>query len=217
MMKELTTGLWRWTTPHPDWKPEEDSLDANYREVACLAFRAPGAFVLIDPLAPPTGTPLETAFWAELDALVAAAELPVEAVLTIFWHERSLQAVCERYGAGAWVPAGAAERVTYRPVAEFSPGSVLGGGVHTRPTSRPGEVVLWLPQPRALVFGDVILGTAEGRLRLCPADWIDDAADLETLRRDLLPLLDLRPELVLPAHGAPVFREGHAALAAALG
>ena len=30
------------------------------------------------------------------------------------------------------------------------------------------EVVLWLPGPRALVVGDVLLGAADGGLRLCP-------------------------------------------------
>ena len=82
------------------------------------------------------------------------------------------------------------------------------------PAERQQEVVLWLEEPRALVFGDAMLGDQRGGLRVCP--WFkfdyERARTVEALR----PLLDLPVELVLPAHGNVVLSGGHAVLARAL-
>jgi hypothetical protein len=45
-LEDLGDGLWRWTLPHPGWRPPTE-LGA---ELACFAVRAGEDTVLIDPL-----------------------------------------------------------------------------------------------------------------------------------------------------------------------
>ena len=76
------------------------------------------------------------------------------------------------------------------------------------------ERVYWIPEHRALVFGDVVLGRGGG-LEL-PRTWIGEEHYDEVVE-GLRPLLDLPVERVLVTHGEPVLEDGRAALAAALG
>ena len=79
----------------------------------------------------------------------------------------------------------------------------------------------WLPEHRAVVVGDVLLGAGakpratDEPLRLCPQRWLGKATH-EDLRRSLLPLLDLPVEHVLVSHGVPVVENGKRELARAL-
>jgi hypothetical protein len=43
---EIAPGLWRWTAPHPEWKPDVEWG----REVASFAFAVDETLVLVDPL-----------------------------------------------------------------------------------------------------------------------------------------------------------------------
>ena len=89
-------------------------------------------------------------------------------------------------------------------------------------TPRASEVVYWIPQHRALVVGDVLLGAgAKPRatadvLRLCPERWlvVGTHDDLRTMQR---PLLEPPVERILVSHGEPVLAGGRQALAAVLG
>lgn len=186
MLEELRPGLKRWTAPHPEWKPEEDELDESYRPVASALYRAPETLVFIDPLVPDE-------LWTPLDDEVASAGLPVVVLTTIHWHARSRDAVVERYGAEL----------------DRTP-----DGIRSFPAERQQEVVLWLEQPRALVFGDAVLGDQHGGLRVCP--WFKQDAERARTVEALRPLLDLPVELVLPAHGNAVLADGRAALERAL-
>ena len=186
MIEEIRPGLKRWVTSHPDWRPEEDELDESYRPVASVLQHVPNALVLIDPLVPDD-------LWPSLDAEVTASGAAVIVLTTITFHVRSRDEVVRRYGAQ------------------------LGGepdGVRTFPAERGDEVALWLEKPRAVVFGDAVIGDQEGGLRLSPWYRNDEARDVT--RRALLPLLDLPVELVLPSHGEPVLEHGRDALARAL-
>jgi hypothetical protein len=64
-LRELRPGLWRWTAPHPAWRPgaEPDSPDDWPRDVGCAAYAADGTLVFVDPLVPDDA-------WPVLDALV---------------------------------------------------------------------------------------------------------------------------------------------------
>jgi glyoxylase-like metal-dependent hydrolase (beta-lactamase superfamily II) len=186
-MEELRAGLKRWTSEHPEFDPVEGHLDESYRPVASLLYHAPDALVLIDPLVPDE-------LWPSLDAEVKASGAPVIVLTTIFFHERSRDEVARRYGAKLGAePAG---------VKAFS-------------AERADEVALWLEKPRALVFGDAVMGDQQGGLRLCP--WFRNDEGRETTRRAFqAALLDLPVELVLPAHGEPVLENARAALERAL-
>ena len=198
-LSEIAPGLWRWTAPHPDWRPgAEPGSPADWeRDVGCVLCRAQDAAVFVDPLLLPDPEPL----WRRLDAIVGRFDR-VLVLTTIAWHRRSRDAFVERYGA-----------TTSRAKRQ------LPAGVEAFPVARGGEVVYWLPAPRALVPGDRILGAPGGGLSLCPESWlrylpsrITQAELLEALR----PLLDLPVELVLTSHGPPVLRNGRSELARAL-
>jgi glyoxylase-like metal-dependent hydrolase (beta-lactamase superfamily II) len=185
-MEEVRPGLKRWAGPHPEFDPVEGDLDESYTDVTSVLFHAPDALVLIDPLVPDE-------LWPELDAEGQQSGKPVVVLTTIFFHARSRDEVARRYGAR------------------------LGGdvaGVRSFPAARADEVALWLEGPRAVVFGDAVLGDQRGGLRLTP--WAASPEGLERTRRALLPLLDLPVEIVLTAHGNPVLENARDALERAL-
>ena len=87
-------------------------------------------------------------------------------------------------------------------------------GVRSFSAERGDEVALWLEGPRAVVFGDAVIGDQRGGLRLAP--WFVDDEGRDRTLAALRPLLDLPLELILPAHGNPVLADARAALAQAL-
>ena len=84
-VQPLRPGLWRWTAPHPDWLPEKDKPGGWAEYVGCVYFEPAenkrDAVVLIDPLAPPAGTPDAERFWRALDRDVERAGVPVAILL----------------------------------------------------------------------------------------------------------------------------------------
>jgi hypothetical protein len=189
-VERLVTGLWRWTAPHPGWKPG-DSWD---QEVACVAVQDGDTLLLIDPLAPPAGSPEEAAFWRWLEGARA-----VQVLLGNRFHERSAPEIVGRVGArvGGEAPPGVKVHAV----------DGLGGE----------ERAFYLREHQTLVFADAVLGTGDGGLKVAPRSWSEEPARYDLrFRASLLPLLALRVERVLPAHGAPALRDGGRALAAAL-
>ena len=184
---ELSPGLWRWTAPHPDWKEGDDWE----QEVGCVYYEAPAATVLIDPLVPPE----RDRFFEALDRDVERRGLPLAILLTCPWHTRSAAELTERYGAGDTAPVGV-EAALALPEIE--------------------ETLWWLPEPRALVVGDVLLGAPPDGIRICPDSWLEDEASPTAIRAALHPLLELPVERVLVSHGEPVLEHGRAALERAL-
>jgi len=169
-------------------------------DVGCLAVDTEDGLVQIDPLDPPSELPP-----------------PEHVLLTIHWHARSAEA------PHVWAHKRTARLLANRGVELTDPvGSrSLPGTIEAIETARPGEVVYWLPQQRAVAVGDVLLGAgAKPRdtgepLRLCPERWLGKATHGD-LRESLAPLLEYPVESVLVSHGEPVLSGGAAALAAAL-
>jgi glyoxylase-like metal-dependent hydrolase (beta-lactamase superfamily II) len=206
---ELGPGLWRWSAYYPDWKAE----------VGCLAYAQGKTLVLIDPLAP-DGRGAAARFWRALDDEVGRRGTTVQVVLTVRWHERHAPRVVERYagspGARLWAVAGAVQHLSRPPDTTFQAGDRLPAGIVAHDALRADEVVLWLPRPRAIVAGDVILGGKRKPLRVCPQSWLPGGIRRADLAASLEPLLGLPFELVVPAHGAPVRTDARAALERAL-
>jgi hypothetical protein len=98
------------------------------------------------------------------------------------------------------------------PGAGVPPRRLSSGGLQAHGTARGNEVVLFLPERRALVAGDVLLGDGDGELRLCPESWLPTGVGQRELRTSLLPLLELPIDRVLVSHGRSVLREGSSAL-----
>jgi hypothetical protein len=145
--------------------------------------------VLVDPLVADGDT-------AELDRLAEAAE-EVAILTTLPFHGRSSSELAERYGAST------------APPAEVEPVEIAGAG----------ETMFWIPEHRALVPGDRLLGDRPPGLRMCPETWLRylggyTQADLRDALRTAL--LGLPVELVLVSHGEPVLRDGRREIEQAL-
>jgi hypothetical protein len=160
-LRELARGLWRWTARHPDWEPrlEEDDPADWAPDVGCVAYEAGDGLVLIDPL-------VDNGDYGALDEL-ANGKREVAILTTIRWHGRSGAELATRYSASAETPDA------------------------VDPVEIPGaaETMFWIPEHRALVPGDRLLGDRPPRLRMCPPSWL---------------------------HGEPVLDEGRAAIDRAL-
>jgi len=198
----ITTGLWRWTAYHEEWR----------QDVGCVYLETDDATILVDPLVPAKDS---ERFLEYLDADVERAGAQVHIVLTVYWHVRSAGELGKRYEAQVWAPARSAlpvERRLKLSPTPVRPGDPLPGGVVARASGRASELVYVLPQHRAIVAGDVLLGDP---LRICPAGWVGKGGQ-QAVREALRPLLELPLDRVLVSHGDPVLRGGQAALAAAL-
>jgi hypothetical protein len=197
-LSQIRTGLWRWTAPHPAWKPAEagSSGEGDWpREVGCVLYEASGVAVFIDPLLPDSD---EQLFWEWADARCEGRSVAV--LQTIHFHRRSCPEVTARYGAARVPPPGLVDALEFPDA---------------------GETMFWIAELQALVPGDRLLGAEDGggTLRLCPQSWMrylappPGAAELAAM---LAPLLELDCEAVLVSHGEPVLSGGAAAIARAL-
>ena len=199
-LSELRRGLYRWTAPHPEAaaNPVPGSPADWGPDVGSVAYAASDALLLVDPLVPEERPDLQD----QLDELVRGHAKPVRIVTTIGFHRRSRDRLAKRYDAS-----------TSR--AKKS----LPGGVETVQIKGAGETMVWLPEHRALIPGDRLLGDDSGGLRLCPDSWLSylpSGMRRPQLREVLRPLLDLPIEMALVSHGEPVLRGGLEALARAL-
>ena len=171
-VEQIAEGLWRWTTRHPDWTPEEGGEEGWAAEVGCVYYEASDAVVLIDPLAPTEDRERER-FWRALDRDVAQAAKPAAVLLTVFWHERSATEVAARYpDSTIWAHERAPERIEARVTNPFGVGDPLPGDVEAFDACRGNEVMYWIPKHRALVPGDVLLGAPGNSVRMCPMSWL---------------------------------------------
>lgn len=205
-VERIENGLWRWTGFHEEWK----------EGVGCLYVESADAVCLVDPLVPPED---RDRFLNALDRDVERLALPVHVLLTVYWHTRSARELAPRYDAEVWAPSRARAAVERRAgrARPFRPGDPLPAGIEARPTARGNEVVLFLPEYRALVVGDVLLGGGDGELGLCPESWLPRSVGHGELRASLRPLLELPVERVLVSHGRPILSDGSAALRRVLG
>jgi hypothetical protein len=165
-------------------------------DVGSVAVDTSDGLVLIDPLDPPP----------ELGQ-------PAHVLVTVYWHAREAAGLKAR----TWAPSRSLRPLANRGVEAENAADGLPGGIRAFPTARAAEAVYWLPEHRALVVGDVLLGAGakprptDDALRLCPERWLGKATH-DDLRESLRPLLDLPVEHVLVSHGAPVLGGGKAAL-----
>jgi hypothetical protein len=165
-------------------------------DVGSVAVDTSDGLVLIDPLDPPP----------ELGQ-------PAHVLVTVYWHAREAAGLKAR----TWAPSRSLRPLANRGVEAENAADGLPGGIRAFPTARAAEAVYWLPEHRALVVGDVLLGAGakprptDDALRLCPERWLGKATQ-DDLRESLRPLLDLPVEHVLVSHGAPVLGGGKAAL-----
>jgi hypothetical protein len=169
-------------------------------DVGSVAVDTPDGLVLIDPLEPPP----------EFGP-------PAHVLVTVYWHARASAGLKAR----TWAPSRSLRPLANRGVEAADAAAGLPGGIRAFPTARAAEAVYWLPEQRAVVVGDVLLGAGakpratDEPLRLCPERWLGKPTHAD-LRESLRPLLELPVERVLVSHGAPVLENAERELARVL-
>jgi hypothetical protein len=210
--ERLADGLLRWTARHPEWHPGDFGA-----EVGSYAAVAGDDLLLVDPLLPDDGD----ALLEELDALV---QKRIAILITIGYHVRSSAALWERWRRDVSVailgPPQARRRLeggAAQAFSELRPSDDGPAGVRAFAIGRPrrGERPLWLPSHHALAFGDAIVTTPGGELRIWIQEPVDE--DREAFYRDrfaptLSELLELPVQRVLVTHGQPVVENAADAL-----
>lgn len=206
--EEVAPGVWRWAARHPDWHPATEFG----REVGSYAKHTGEGTVIVDPLLEPGGE-------ARLDGVVQGL---VTVLITIPYHARSAALVCERHGGEILGHAACAKRLPPgAPFRAVAPGDELPHGLEAFAIGSPPrqELPFLIPGPApALAFGDAVVGV-DGGLRVWIQRPLTEKREAWYRRRlvpTLAPLLDAGAEQVLVTHGAPVLRDGTAALRAAL-
>ena len=202
-MRELRTGVWHWTSPHPDWNDEQSWPEV----VSSYAIQLDDDVLLFDPLAVP----------GELRKRATAV------VLTAPYHEREARQLglpvytppadtwedwVEKFGVDpeqvrgmesddlAWLRNGEGE-------GEFHEPGAWPFGIFAYAGRETNDLVFWIPARDVIVSGDSLSDFGEGlaiQMGGRKHKTRDDVAE------ELRPLLDLPVELVLPAHGEPVDR-----------
>jgi hypothetical protein len=211
---ELAPGLHRWTARHPDWHP-----GAFGAEVASFALVAGDDLLLIDPLLPDGDD--AAAILQTLDALSEATKA-THILITIGYHVRSAEPLRDRYGASIHGPKTVASRLAdTKAYTILEPGTPGPAGVVGHAIGRPrrSELPLWLPSHAAIAFGDALVTTPDGELRM----WCQkppDAQQVAFYRDRFAPTLDalrrLPAQRILTTHGPPILTDGAQQLAAAL-
>jgi hypothetical protein len=196
-VREVAPNLWRWTAPHPDWHRAEPGSSGDWeRDVGCVLYCESSRATFFDALL----APARRRFLERADRLVAGRAVAV--LRTVRWHSRSRQELVTRYGASV-----------SRSKRALAPAIV------PLRIPRAQETIFWLPEIRALIPGDRIIGDQAGGLRVCPQSWLDylpSKLTVAELAASLQPLLELPVELVLVSHGDVVLSDGREALRAAL-
>jgi glyoxylase-like metal-dependent hydrolase (beta-lactamase superfamily II) len=201
--REILQGLWRSEALHPEWTEEEGDEDGHDQSVAWWALAVPSGLVLIDPLIDD---------WGALDSLVAGVSRCVGVVRTCHWHQRSIGGVVRRYNVPIWARRDPDGHVAHAFDQAVGDRQVLFDRLRIIDVERADEVALWLPHQRALVFGDAMIRSRAGELRVCPESWTQPKGGPARLRSLLANLTDLPVEHVLVSHGPLVLGDGLASL-----
>ena len=182
------------------------------------------------PATPPTSRPPQPAASTQ-PLLELAGDREAAVVLTAPWHERDTRSLVEHFGMDVFSPSPdtpddlvqnygiALERIPdgWRSpdlawlrtandghAHHFGAGDVLPIGVAAFPGRARNDLVLWIASRRAIVTGDALVDF--GRGFEIPPEVLQHGATRNQVAQSLRPLLDLRVDLVLPAHGHPTDR-----------
>jgi hypothetical protein len=203
LVTEVIPGLWRFEAIHPEWTEDEGGGDGWEPNVAWWALASTAGMILIDPL-------LDD--WPALDALIADHGGCAAVFRTCHWHQRSVAEAASRYDTAVWAMPHSEALPFDNDVSQHGE---LVGGLRAYAMERTDEIALWLPDQAAVVFGDAMIRSANGELRMCPESWTMPEGGPKRLRALLRNLAGLPIEHVLVSHGPLVLGDGAPALQAA--
>ena len=212
-VEEIVTGIWRWERRPRGLRPNEFGGRTSY------AVAAESDVLLLDPLVDGDRDPaLEV-----LDDLVGSH---VRILVTMPYHTRSSESLWRRYhGAKARIYGHPAVATRLGDVSGFE--AVTGGGevagiarFHSIGSPPGSQQPIEIAAVRALVFGEAVVETGGGGLRVWAAP-LDSESRRRWWHTRYLPTLerlaDLDIDHVLVTHGQPAIGDGKAALRRALG
>jgi hypothetical protein len=211
-VQEIVTGVWCWQRRPRGLRPGEFGARTSY------AVAVDGETLLVDPLVDGDDDPALGA----LDDLVRGR---VRILISKPFHTRSAEPLWRRYRRAKARIYGHPEVATRlgntSGFEAVTSGHDVGGVARFHPIGSPprSEQPIEIPACRALVFGDAVVETGGGELRV----W-EDPVDSERRRRwwqerylpTLERLADLEAGHVLVTHGQAVLGNGAAALRRAL-
>ncbi|TAH36939.1 MAG: MBL fold metallo-hydrolase [Planctomycetota bacterium] len=179
------------------WSLHDDRIDFRSEAYAVLA---PMRTVLVDPL------PLSEELLDRFQNVVAI-------VLTSPSHQRATWRYRERFNCPVFAPRGG-EGLEGKPDKEYRHDAQLPGNLWAlhAPGPDPAHHVLQIERRDMgpiLFLGDLLMRGDSGPLRFLPAQHQKDPA---RSRESLQLLLDLKPDVVCPGHGAPFPSGGAEAL-----
>lgn len=189
-------GAWMWSA----WQPDRGMAFNSY------LFERDGGTIAVDPL------PIDDESAAQIERMGGVRAI----VLTNRDHERDTQRFRERFGARVLASAIEAPLFAIPVDATFENGAEVFSGafaVSLPYAKTPGEIALHLPQERAAVVGDALIGAPAGGLSILPDSKLEDRNRFVfALRR----LWALNLETLLLGDGQPIFTGADAAIRALL-
>ena len=211
-IQQLTAGIWSWQVRPRGLRAGEFGVRTSY------AIAAGTDTLLVDPLLPGDAAHL-------LEALDDLARGQVHILVTMPYHTRSAEQLWQRYrGAGAQIfghPKVATRLGDRAGLEAVAGGDAAAGLARFHPIGAPpgSEQAIEIPAGRVLVFGDAVVDTGDGSLRV----WhrrLDSERRRRWWRERYLPTLEqlaaLQPRHVLVTHGRPLLDDGTAGLRRAL-
>jgi glyoxylase-like metal-dependent hydrolase (beta-lactamase superfamily II) len=210
-MQEIATGIWRWERRPRGLPAGEFGARTSY------AVAVDGETLLVDPLVDGDDDPALHA----LDNLVRGR---VRILVSMPFHTRSAEPLRRRYRrANARIYGHPSVATRLGDVSGFDPvaGGDVGGIARFHPIGSPprSEQAIEIPIHRALVFGDAVVETGGGELRVWDGP-LDSASRRRWWHERYLPTLErlaaLEVECILVTHGQAVVGGGAAALRHAL-
>jgi glyoxylase-like metal-dependent hydrolase (beta-lactamase superfamily II) len=201
-------GVWRFEAIHPEWTEEDAGEDGWDPLVGWWAVSTQAGLLLIDPLIDD---------WPAIDQLVEENGGCAGIIRTILFHQRTIAEAASRYSTEVWARRYQGDENALPFDRELTDGEEPFEGVTAHGLERVDEIAVWLARQRALIFGDAMLRSGDGELRICPDSWDQPPGGPAHVRALLRELTELPVEHVLVSHGPLVLGDGFSSLRAATG
>lgn len=178
------------------WQGYEPAVKCDCSSTAIVT---PAGLIFIDPI------PLADA--ALKDLVAESFSAPAAVVLTSGNHQRESLALAKRFGIPVFAPDNAGDDIIADQ--RFRSGDPVAGMESVAlPGFGPGETAFL--HEGILIFGDALINLEPDGLRPLPEKYREEK---KRSLRSLMALRELKPQILLFAHGNPIIQNAHGRLA----